>query len=124
MTDKTTINKSLLETALTNAVKPNYVEDAGEWCLWCGDKQHAQIILDAAKAYLKSLSFQSMDTAPKTGELIICWMSGDKFPDQTAVIYYDARRESWCWYYSEDKIKRPDLLNGWMKWHEPPKEQE
>lgn len=54
-----------LDSALMNAVKPSYdiniicphckkdaVVDNGEWLLWCGDKHHAEALLEAAKRYL------------------------------------------------------------------------
>ena len=53
-----------LETALMNAVKPSYdlhigcpncgeygVTDNGEWLIWCGEKHHAEAILEAARRY-------------------------------------------------------------------------
>lgn len=59
------IDKDKLTTALMNAVKPSYgvhadcpecrhkfVQDNGEWLLWCGMEDHAQVILDAARAWL------------------------------------------------------------------------
>lgn len=54
-----------LKTALMNAVKPSYdihimcpscqkevKTDNGEWLIWCGEKHHAEAILEAAKRYL------------------------------------------------------------------------
>lgn len=65
MTQSDNIDLDNLETALKNAVKPEYdlnitcphcslegVTDNGEWLIWCGDKEHAQAILDASRAYL------------------------------------------------------------------------
>jgi len=63
-----------LETGLKNAVKPNFTfhatcgacgetteTDNGEWLLWCGDKDYAQAILDAAKAYAKLMEKKSCE---------------------------------------------------------------
>jgi hypothetical protein len=44
-----TDNKDTLAKALRNAVKPNYDDDKGEWVLYCGELEHAQAILEAAK---------------------------------------------------------------------------
>lgn len=45
-----------LQTALMNAVKPNYHEESGEYVLWCGTEEHAQSILNAAKIVLNILN--------------------------------------------------------------------
>lgn len=42
-----------LKTALMNAVTPFYEEDKAEWVLYCGGKESAVAILQAARAYLK-----------------------------------------------------------------------
>lgn len=43
-----------LETALMNAPSPVYENKQSEWCLWCGGKESAEAILQAARAYQKA----------------------------------------------------------------------
>jgi len=60
------IDLEKLATALMNATKPDYelhitcphchkqgTTDNGEWLLWCGSEEHAQVMLDASRAYLE-----------------------------------------------------------------------
>jgi hypothetical protein len=78
----TQIDLNTLETALKNAVKPSktlhvvcrecgpFSTDNGEWLLWCGEKEHAQVLLDAARAYLASQSTPTDDLShPQTYNL-------------------------------------------------------
>jgi hypothetical protein len=78
----TQIDLNTLETALKNAVKPSktlhvvcrecgpFSTDNGEWLLWCGEKEHAQVLLDAARAYLASQATPTDDLShPQTYNL-------------------------------------------------------
>jgi hypothetical protein len=59
-------------------------------------------------------------TAPKDGTLLILWISSQKgFDDTTATFYYHARK--WYWECDDSPLKRPDLVNGWMIYPQPPK---
>lgn len=72
----------------------------------------------------------NIDEAPKYGTEVIFWISSDKgFPDQTATFYYLpssefnlklGRPEGWYWSDSEDILKRPDLVKGWIIYPQPP----
>ncbi|MEZ0262749.1 MAG: hypothetical protein ACAH80_17215, partial [Alphaproteobacteria bacterium] len=76
--------------------------------------------------------------APKDGTECIFWVSSTKgFPDQTANFHYAkkprsknklkifkiAYPEGEGWYWSDcvdAKLKRPDLVKGWMIYPQPP----
>jgi hypothetical protein len=59
-------------------------------------------------------------TAPKDGTLLVFWISSQKgFEDITANFYYHARK--WWWECDDSHLKRPDLVNGWMIYPQPPK---
>lgn len=52
-----------LSDALMNAVRPNYDEDKGEWVLYCGEKYHAQALIDCAKETVaKNATVQEQDS--------------------------------------------------------------
>lgn len=51
-----------LKTALMNAVTPFYEEDKAEWVLYCGGKESAVAILQAARAYLQLQGGSNEDT--------------------------------------------------------------
>lgn len=68
---------SRLKTALKNAVKPSktlhvecpdcetpFATDNGEWLIWCGDKEHAQALLDSSRAYLSLLESKEWAIVP------------------------------------------------------------
>lgn len=64
--------------------------------------------------------WKSFKTAPKDGTLVIFWISSQKgFEDTTATFYYHARK--WYWECDNSLLKRPDLVNGWMLYPQPPK---
>lgn len=70
---------SRLKTALKNARQPSYdihiicpecdtqaTTNNGEWLIWCGDKEHAQALLDASRAYLSLLESKEWAIVPCT----------------------------------------------------------
>jgi hypothetical protein len=65
--------------------------------------------------------WQSMDSAPRTGEEFIIWMSSEIFEDQVTVIYWEELYNGFAWQ-NGNKIKRPYLLKGWMPLPKPPKD--
>ena len=66
------------------------------------------------------MAWKPFKTAPKDGTLVIFWMSSEKgFEDTTANFYYHAR--TWYWECDDSPLKRPDLVNGWMRYPQPPK---
>ena len=82
----------------------------------------------------------NLDEAPKDGTELIFWVSSDKgFEDQTANFFYvdfekhfKGKRnmfefaypdgDGWYWSHSGDKLKRPDLVKGWMIYPQPEEE--
>ena len=67
----------------------------------------------------KTAEWQSFETAPKDGTELIFWVSSQKgFQDTTANFYFS--KGQWWWADTEDVLKRPDLVNGWMLYPQPP----
>ena len=67
----------------------------------------------------KTAEWQPFETAPKDGTELIFWVSSQKgFQDTTANFYFSEGR--WRWADTEDVLKRPDLVNGWMLYPQPP----
>ena len=66
------------------------------------------------------MAWTPFKTAPKDGTHVICWMSSEKgFEDITANFYCHAR--TWYWECDDRPLKRPDLVNGWMRYPQSPK---
>jgi hypothetical protein len=76
---------------------------------------------------------RDLNEAPKDGTELIFWLSSDKgFEDQTANFVYVSipnvpsikarfpNSSGWYWVNSEDILKRPDLVKGWMVYPQPP----
>ena len=64
--------------------------------------------------------WKPIKSAPKDGTLVIFWISSQKgFEDTTATFYCHDRK--WYWEYDDSPLKRPDLVNGWMLYPQPPK---
>ncbi len=59
-----------------------------------------------------------LTTAPKDGTPVIFWLSSDNFEDTTANFYYNDGQ--WYWECDDSLLKRPDLVNGWMLYPQPP----
>ena len=67
----------------------------------------------------EAAEWQSFETAPKDGTELIFWVSSQKgFQDTTANFYFS--KGQWWWADTEDVLKRPDLVNGWMLYPQPP----
>ncbi len=62
--------------------------------------------------------WKSFKTAPKDGTPVIFWLSSDTFEDTTANFYYDDGQ--WYWECDDSPLQRPDLVNGWMLYPQPP----
>lgn len=63
--------------------------------------------------------WKPLKTAPKDGTELIFWVSSQKgFQDITANFYF--RDGAWWWSSTEDRLKRPDLVKGWMIYPQPP----
>ncbi len=56
----------------------------------------------------KTAEWQPFETAPKDGTELIFWVS-----------FYFSKGQ-WWWADTEDVLKRPDLVNGWMLYPQPP----
>lgn len=60
-----------------------------------------------------------LKTAPRDGTELIFWVSSHKgFQDITANFYF--RDGAWWWASTDEPLKRPDLVNGWMRDPHPP----
>ena len=67
----------------------------------------------------KIAEWQPLETAPKDGTELIFWVSSQKgFQDTTANFYFSEGQ--WRWADTEEVLKRPDLVNGWMLYPQPP----
>ena len=67
----------------------------------------------------KIAEWQPLETAPKDGTELIFWVSSQKgFQDTTANFYFSEGQ--WWWAETEEVLKRPDLVNGWMLYPQPP----
>ena len=67
----------------------------------------------------KTAEWQPFETAPKDGSELIFWVSSQKgFQDTTANFYFADGQ--WWWADTEDVLKRPNLVNGWMRYPQPP----
>ena len=67
----------------------------------------------------ETAEWQSFETAPKDGTELIFWISSQKgFQDTTANFYF--AEGQWWWANTEEVLKRPDLVNGWMMYPQPP----
>ena len=67
----------------------------------------------------KTAEWQPFETAPKDGTELIFWVSSQKgFQDTTANFYFS--KGQWWWADTEDVLKRPDLVHGWMRYPQPP----
>ena len=63
--------------------------------------------------------WKPLETAPKDGTELIFWVSSEKgFQDITANFYF--HDGAWRWAATEDRLKRPDLVKGWMLYPQPP----
>ena len=67
----------------------------------------------------KSAAWHPLETAPKDGTEPIVWVSSQKGFQNTTATFYVAEGQ-WCWADTEDVLKRPDLVNGWMRYPQPP----
>ena len=66
----------------------------------------------------KTAEWQPFETAPKEGTELIFWVSSEKgFQDTTANFYF--AEGQWWWADTEEVLKRPDLVNGWMWYPQP-----
>jgi len=64
-------------------------------------------------------AWKPLETAPKDGTELIFWVSSEKgFQDITANFYF--HDGEWRWASTEDPLKRPDLVKGWMIYPQPP----
>ena len=67
----------------------------------------------------KITEWHPFETAPKDGTELIFWVSSQKgFQDTTANFYFSEGQ--WRWADTEAVLKRPDLVNGWMLYPQPP----
>jgi hypothetical protein len=67
----------------------------------------------------KIVEWEPFETDPKEGTERIFWISSQKgFQDTTANFYFAERQ--WWWANTEDVLNRPDLVNGWMIYPQPP----
>ena len=67
----------------------------------------------------KIAEWQPLETAPMDGTALIFWVSSQKgFQDTTANFYFS--KGQWWWADTEEVLKRPDLVNGWMLYPQPP----
>ncbi|TRZ98965.1 MAG: hypothetical protein D4R81_10030 [Nitrospiraceae bacterium] len=67
----------------------------------------------------QTAEWQPFEMAPKDGTELIFWISSQKgFQDTTANFYF--ADEQWWWANTEEVLKRPDLVNGWMMYPQPP----
>lgn len=62
--------------------------------------------------------WNSFTPAPKDETSVIFWLSSDNFEDTTANFY--CRNGQWYWECDDRPLKRPDLINGWMLYPQPP----
>ncbi len=77
-----------------------------------------RLIRDVTKG-LDGAGWQPLRTAPKDGTELIFWVSSQKgFEDITANFYF--RDRAWRWAENDERLKRPDLVNGWMFYPQPP----
>ena len=66
------------------------------------------------------MAWTPFKTVPKDGTLVIFWMSSEQgFEDITANFYDHAR--TWSWACDDRPLTRHDLVNGWMRYPQPPK---
>lgn len=67
----------------------------------------------------KTAAWHPFETAPKDGTELIVWVSSEKgFQNTTADFYFSEGQ--WCWADTEEVLKRPDFVNGWMRHPQPP----
>ena len=66
----------------------------------------------------KTAEWQPFET-PQGWDRTDLWVSSQKgFQDTTANFYFS--KGQWWWADTEDVLKRPDLVNGWMLYPQPP----
>ena len=67
----------------------------------------------------KIAEWQPLETAPKDGTELIFRVSSQKgFQDTTANFYFS--KGQWWWADTEEVLKRPDLVNGWILYPQSP----
>jgi hypothetical protein len=67
----------------------------------------------------KTAEWHPFETAPKDGTELIVWVSSEKgFQDTTANFY--VAEGPWWWADTEEVLKRPDLVHGWLRYLQPP----
>ena len=65
------------------------------------------------------MAWQPFKTAPEDGTLVIFWISSEKgFQDTTANFY--VAEGQWWWAETKDVLQRPNLVNGRMRYPQPP----
>lgn len=71
------------------------------------------------KPFGSSDGWKPLETAPRDGTELIFWVSSEKgFQDITANFYF--HDGAWWWTSTEERLKRPDLVKGWMIYPQPP----
>jgi len=63
-----TLDKEKVRLGIKNAVKPSY--DNGEWALWCGEREWAEAVLEAARAWLDGQGAQIKFTDAEVDALL------------------------------------------------------
>lgn len=67
----------------------------------------------------KTAEWEPFKTAPEDGTELTFWISSQKgFQDTIANFYFS--EEQWWWADTEEVLPRPDLVNGWMLYSQPP----